>query len=120
MKKTLVIGANANPSRYSYMATELLKSYNHEVVPFGNRSGEIEGIPIQTEFPDTPGEFDTVTLYLNPANQQQFYDKILNLKPKRIIFNPGTENPEFEKMAEKQGIRAEEACTLVLLHTGQY
>lgn len=120
MKKTLVMGANPNPSRYSYLATEMLKKYRHEVVPFGNREGEINGTPITTHFPEQPGEFDTVTLYMNPVNQQPFIDKILELKPRRIIFNPGTENPEFIRRAEEAGIQAEIGCTLVMLNLGIY
>ena len=119
MKKTLVIGASENPERYSYKATSLLKDYKHEVVPFGPRKGSIQQIPIVTEFP-TSTDFDTVTLYLNPTNQAGYIDKILDLKPKRVVFNPGTENPAFEEQLRANGIEALEACTLVLLHTNQY
>jgi len=119
MKKTLVIGASENPERYSNKATRMLNEYHHEVVPFGLRKGSIQEIPIVTEFP-THNDFDTVTLYLNPTNQAGYIDKILGLHPKRVVFNPGTENPAFEAKLRAQGIEALEACTLVLLRTNQY
>ncbi len=118
-KKTLVMGASPNPSRYSYLATAKLARYEHEVIPFGVRKGEIEGIPIVNELPQDE-DIDTVTLYLNPDLQKQYYDYILGLHPKRIIFNPGTENPEFIKLAKENNIGTEIACTLVLLSTEQY
>lgn len=119
MKKTLVLGASTKPERYGNIATRRLKLYNHEVVPVGNRGGEIEGIDILLGKPDVDG-IDTITLYLNPKRQEEFYDYIIGLKPKRIIFNPGTENPELVKLAKKNGIETEIACTLVLLSVGQY
>ncbi len=119
MKKTLVLGATDNPARYAYLAVEKLLRYGHEVVPVGQREAEVLGLKIQTGQPAIEN-IDTVTLYVNPKNQQPYYDYILSLKPKRIIFNPGTENPEFEKMAEDKGIEALEACTLVMLSAGQY
>ncbi len=118
-KKTLVLGASTNPTRYSYLATQRLKQYGHEVVPVGIREGAIEGITIQQGKPDQEG-IDTVTLYLNPKRQEAYYDYILGLKPKRIIFNPGTENPTLIQMAKKEGIEPEIACTLVLLSTNAY
>ena len=119
MKKTLVLGATDNPARYAYLAVEKLLRYGHEVVPVGQREAEVLGLKIQTGQPAIEN-IDTVTLYVNPKNQQPYYDYILSLKPKRIIFNPGTENPEFEKMAEDKGSEALEACTLVMLSAGQY
>jgi len=119
MKKTLVLGASTNKSRYSYIATQRLNTYGHEVVPVGVREGAIEGIDIQQDKPDVKG-VDTVTLYLNPQRQEAYYDYILGLNPKRIIFNPGTENPTLMRLAREQGIESEAACTLVLLSTGQY
>lgn len=119
MKKTLVLGASTNKSRYSYIATQRLNNHGHEVVPVGIREGAIEGIDIQQGRPDVEG-IDTVTLYLNPQRQEAYYDYILGLKPKRIIFNPGTENPTLMRLAREQGIEPEAACTLVLLSTGQY
>lgn len=119
MKKTLVLGATTNPSKYGYIATSRLKSHGHEVIPVGIRKGEIEGIAIQNDFPILD-DIDTVTLYLNPQIQKEHYDYILKLNPKRIIFNPGTENPELINLAKKNGIEVEIACTLVLLSLDQY
>ncbi|HEY1030662.1 MAG TPA: CoA-binding protein [Flavipsychrobacter sp.] len=119
MKKTVVLGASENPSRYSYLATTRLRAHNHPVVAIGNREGMIDDTPITKEHP-AMDDVDTVTLYLNPTNQKPYYDYILSLKPKRVIFNPGTENPELERMIEGQGGDAIEACTLVMLSTGQY
>jgi predicted CoA-binding protein len=116
--KTLVLGATTNYARYSNKAVRLLRQHGHEVVAVGTDNGKIEDVNIQHEFPHQP--VDTLTMYLNPVKQQMYYDKILALKPRRIIFNPGAENDELEKLAEKNGIITEEACTLVLLNTGQY
>ena len=119
MKKTVVLGASENPSRYSFMATSRLVSHGHPVVAIGNKEGKIGNTDIIKEHP-AMDDVDTVTLYLNPTNQKPYYDYILSLKPKRVIFNPGTENPELEEIVESQGAKAMEACTLVLLSTGQY
>lgn len=118
-KKTVVIGASENPSRYSYLAVNKLRAYGHPVIAIGNRKGTIGDTPVLTEKPEEK-ETDTVTLYLNPQLQEQYYDYILALHPKRIIFNPGTENNELEALAKANGIEPVEACTLVLLGTGQY
>ena len=118
-KKTLVIGASENRNRYSNLATNNLLGKGHEVVAIGKQAGKINDVTIETT--KVPFEkIDTVTLYLNPAHQQQYYDYILSLKPRRVIFNPGAENEEFEQMLEEKGIMAQEACTLVLLSTGQF
>lgn len=119
MKKTVVLGASENPSRYSFMATSRLVAHEHPVVAIGNKEGKIGNTDIIKEHP-AMDDVDTVTLYLNPTNQKPYYDYILSLKPKRVIFNPGTENPELEDMVTAQGGKAMEACTLVLLSTGQY
>ena len=119
MKKTVVIGASENPERYSYLAVEKLKKYGHPVVALGRKSGQIGDTEILIGKP-TIDQVDTVTLYINPAFQLQMEDYILSLKPARIIFNPGTENADFEKKAGSLGIETQEACTLVLLGTGQY
>jgi len=116
---TLVLGASPNPARYSNLAIKLLRSYQHEVIAVGKKNGEVENVPILHEFP-TGKKVDTLTLYVNPQNQREYYESILALQPRRIIFNPGTENPELENMAKERGIIIEEACTLVLLNTGQY
>jgi predicted CoA-binding protein len=118
-KKTVVLGASENPNRYSNKAMLRLQSKGHEVIAIGKRTGNVNNMPIITE-PTASDEVDTVTLYLNPLNQKQYYDYILSLKPRRIIFNPGTENEELEEIAEQQGIQTMEACTLVLLGTGQF
>ncbi len=119
MKKTLVIGASPKPERYAHKAVVQLKKHGYEVVALGLRDGEIEGVAIQSGKPELEG-IDTVTLYLNPTRQEEFYDYVLGLKPKRLIFNPGTENPKFMALAKKAGIEVVEACTLVLISTGQY
>ena len=118
-KKTLVLGASNNPARYSFMAIHKLRNHGHDVHAVGRRKGEVAGVHLDTEKKEFEG-VDTVTLYLNPANQKEYYNYIVSLKPKRIIFNPGTENDELYEIARKNGIQSEEACTLVLLSTGQY
>lgn len=118
-KKTLVIGASENPQRYSYLAVQQLLMHEHPVLAIGKKAGIVNGIKISAEKEMYP-EIDTVTLYLNPANQKQYYDYILSLNPKRIIFNPGTENRELASLARNNGIEVLQACTLVMLSTGQY
>jgi len=118
-KKTLVLGASDNPSRYSYMAMNRLQAHNHPVVAVGKREGEVAGVLISRS-PVQEKDIDTITLYLNPTHQKEYYDYIIGLQPKRIIFNPGTENPELMKMAREKGIQPVVACTLVMLATGQY
>lgn len=120
MKKTLVIGATPNPERYAYKAAKMLEKHQHEAVLYGLKKGEIDGNVILNEWPQKIDDLDTVTLYIGPDKQPPMYDKILSLHPKRIIFNPGTENSEFVKLANNQGVETEYACTLVLLTTGQY
>lgn len=118
-KKTLIIGASENPERYANMAYHKLIRHGHEVLLLGNKVGTINEHSIQTGTPKFDN-VDTITLYLNPKNQENYYNYILSLNPKRIIFNPGTENPVLKSMAEKQGIDTIEACTLVLLSIGQF
>ncbi len=120
-KKTVIIGATTNPSRYAYLAAGMLTEYNHEIVPVGIKKGEVYGtqiLPINER--PLVNDVDTVTLYIGPQHQPEYYDYILGLKPKRIIFNPGTENEEFQRLAKDAGIEVDEACTLVLLRSGQY
>ena len=118
-KKTLVLGASLKPQRYSNIAINRLVGSNHEVVALGQREGEVYGVKIDANLmPYT--DVDTVTLYLNPERQKAYYDYIIGLNPKRIIFNPGTENSEFQNLLKQKGIYFEEACTLVLLSTNQY
>jgi len=118
-KKTLLLGASENPGRYSFLALNSLRKHQHPVVAIGRKQGKVLDVDITTEKKplDT---VDTVTLYLNPTNQKEYYDYILSLRPKRIIFNPGTENTELYDLAKNNGIQPLEACTLVLLSTGQY
>ncbi|TDX00223.1 CoA-binding protein [Dinghuibacter silviterrae] len=118
-KKTLVIGASDNPTRYSYLAVHKLVEHGQPVVALGKHTGTVSGVPIVTERP-ADNDFDTVTLYLNPEHQKEYYDYVLSLKPKRLIFNPGAENEPFAEMAAAAGIQPMEACTLVLLSTGQF
>ena len=118
-KKTLVIGASQNPARYSYLAIHRLNAHQHPVVAIGLRKGTVADTVIETE--KIPfEEIDTITLYLNPTRQKEYYDYILSLSPKRIIFNPGTENDELASLAAQKNIQSLEACTLVMLSTGQY
>lgn len=119
MKKTVVLGASDNPSRYSFLAVDKLKRFGHDVVAIGKKAGKVGNTNVITERPDEKG-VDTVTLYLNPQHQKQYYDYILSLHPKRIIFNPGAENDELYDLAKTNGIQPLEACTLVMLNTGQY
>jgi predicted CoA-binding protein len=118
-KKTMVIGASENTERYSNLAVKKLVSHNHPVVAIGKKAGMIGNTTIITDKIKMT-DIDTVTLYVNPRDQKLYYDYILSLKPKRIIFNPGTENEEFESLAIENGIKTMEACTLVLLNTSQY
>jgi uncharacterized protein len=118
-KKTLVLGASENPSRYSYLAVQRLQSYQHPVVAIGKKKGILGNVAIETEKKEWKG-VDTVTLYLNPMRQKEYYDYIISLKPRRIIFNPGAENNELAELASGNGIRPVEACTLVMLATNQY
>ncbi len=119
MKTTVVIGASENTERYSNRVTRMLHHQNIPVVAIGVKAGEIDGVNIQTGFPKVDS-VDTVTLYVGPAHQPQYYDYVLSLKPERVIFNPGTENPEFEEKARKAGIEVLEACTLTMLSVGTY
>ena len=118
-KKTVVLGASENEERYSNMAVKKLVTHNHPVTAIGNKEGKIDNVKIINETPSL-NDVDTITLYLNSKNQKPYYNYILSLNPKRIIFNPGAENTEFLKLADEKGIKTMEACTLVLLATNQY
>lgn len=120
-KKTVILGATTNPSRYAYIAAERLTTHGHEIVPVGIKKGSVFGKEIldlrqKPEIKDV----DTITLYLNPTNQQEWEDYIISLQPKRIIFNPGTENPALVKRAESMKIDAVYGCTLVMLGSRHY
>ncbi len=118
-KKTLVIGASTNPERYSYRAVNMLVGKGHSVLAIGQKAGEVAGIKIQTKAIPVKN-IDTITLYLNPVRQRDYYNYIIEAKPKRVVFNPGTENPELYQLLELNDIEVEVACTLVLLATNQY
>lgn len=118
-KKTLVLGTSLKPNKYSNYVIERLVANRFEVVAFGLKKGAIFGIQIDTELLSYK-DLHTVTLYLNSKRQKDYYDYIISLKPERVIFNPGTENPEFYKILKENDISFEAACTLVLLATNQY
>lgn len=117
--KTIVLGASTNPGRYSYKAVHSLLSHGYPVIPVGIKKGEVAGHPIEAA-ETIHQNIDTLTLYVGAQNQPVYYSYIMDTHPKRIIFNPGTENPELEEMAREKGIEVLQACTLVLLATGQY
>ena len=117
--KTLVIGATEHKERYAYKAIKSLVDNSHQVVALGIKKGMVLDVPIETEKKDFKG-IDTVTLYINPKRQEDYYNYIISLKPRRVIFNPGTENPVFFNLLEENKINYEVACTLVLLATKQY
>jgi predicted CoA-binding protein len=118
-KPTLVLGASLNPNRYSNQAIHRLRHYGHPVFAIGLREGDVDDVHIRKSIPDLKN-IHTITLYLSPKNQLQYYEYMLSLKPKRIIYNPGAENEELELLANKNNIENLEACTLVLLATDQY
>ena len=119
MIKTLVLGASLKPYKYSNLAIRRLVENKIDTVAFGLRKGMVEDVEVMDQLEGFEN-IDTITLYLNPKRQKEYYQKIIDLKPKRVIFNPGTENPEFYQILKEEGIQAEEACTLVMLATGQY
>lgn len=119
MADTLVIGASLNPERYSYKAIEMLRHHERDIIAFGPKTGTVCGVSIENEW-NIHWKVDTVTLYLNPQRQETYYDKIVALKPRRVIFNPGTENDLFTIQLQAAGIQTENACTLVLLSIGNY
>jgi len=114
-----VLGASLNPERYSFKALQKLTENKILTRAFGLKNGVVFGVTIDSE-KKSYKEIDTVTLYLNPKRQKEYYEYIVSLKPKRVIFNPGTENVEFVKLLKSHHINSEEACTLVLLATNQY
>ncbi len=118
-RTTLVLGASNKSYRYSYMAANDLQRNGLDVVLVGRRQGEVNGLPILTEWPNEVA-IDTITMYLNTRNQLPYYDDILNSGARRIIFNPGAENGELAQLAIEKGMEVENACTLVMLATNQY
>lgn len=119
-RKTVVLGASPNPNRYSHLAANMLQDGSFDFIQLGRKSGKVAGQEIITDFPEKLDDVDTITMYLGAKNQTDFYPLILNSKPRRIIFNPGAENPELAGMAAMKGIEVVEACTLVMIRTGQY
>lgn len=115
---TLVLGASPDASRYSNMAINRLRQYGHQVVAFGPRKGDVAGVPITQLFPISG--VDTVTLYIGPERQAEYYEKVVALRPRRVIFNPGTENSEFMRLLRDAQIEVDVACTLVMLGSGTY
>jgi predicted CoA-binding protein len=118
-KRTLVLGASSNPERYSYKAIERLVETGNEVIAFAPRAGAVGNVVFETSW-NPNCAIDTITLYINPSRQEAYYQAILELKPRRVLFNPGTENPDFYPLLIQAGIQVEEACTLVLLAMNQY
>jgi uncharacterized protein len=117
--KTLIIGASTDPSRYSFLAANKLVKYGHKIELLGRNEGTVAEQEIKTSKPKLK-DIDTVTMYVNPKHQAEYYDYVVGLKPRRVIFNPGAENAEFEEILTKNNIEPIEACTLVMLSTGQY
>ncbi len=118
-KKTVVLGATSKPEKYAFKAISLLVEKGHAVIAIGQNAGEVAGVKIKTKAIPLKN-IDTITLYLNPSRQRDYYNYIVEAKPKRVIFNPGTENPELYQLLALNGIQKEVACTLVLLTTNQY
>lgn len=119
MKKTVILGATDNPNRFAFKAAHSLVRHGHPIALVGIKKGSVAGQPILNGKPEI-SEVDTVTLYVGPQNQPEWYEYIINLKPRRIIFNPGTENDELEEKARANGIQAIEGCTLIMLNAGMY
>ena len=118
-KKILVVGASENPQRYSNKAIRKLLRYGYEVVPLAPRPGQVAGVSFVTGYPEVK-DIHTITLYIGPARQAAFYDYLLSLQPRRIIFNPGTENNTFLQKAQEQGVETIQDCTLIMLETGVF
>ena len=119
-ERVLVLGASLKPYRYSHIAVKTLISNNHQVTAVGNRAGDIDEVRVMKNIPEELEHADTITLYLGPNNQKQYYEHILELNPRRIIFNPGTENEELAKLARKHNIDCQEACTIFMLNQGTF
>ena len=120
-KRTAIVGATPNPARYAYLAAQMLTSYGHPIVPLSIKKGSVAGVELMDLREQPPLEdIDTITLYLGPKNQPEWYDYLLGLQAKRLIFNPGTENPELSQLCHERGIETLNACTLVMLRSGTY
>jgi len=119
-ERVVILGASDKPDRYAYKALKLLQQHGHEVIPVHPKLTEIDGVPVLPDLKSVSGAVETLTLYVNPQISGAAATDILALKPARVIFNPGTESPELQSQLTAAGIAWEEACTLVLLNTGQY
>lgn len=119
-KRVVVLGASDKPERYAHQAQQLLISHGHEVIPVHPRLKEIEGVPVVADLAQVAGPVDTVTMYVGPAISSGLDEKLIAMKPRRVLFNPGSENPTLSTQLQAVGIGVEEACTLVLLHTRQF
>jgi len=120
-KKTAIIGATPNPSRYAYLAAHMLTEYGHPIVPLSIKRGAVANVALVDLREKPPlNNINTVTLYLSPARQAEWYDYLLSLQPQRLIFNPGTENPELQQLCHDHDIKPINACTLVMLRSGTY
>jgi len=119
-KRVVIVGASDNPERYSHQAQLLLRQYGHAVVPVHPKLTEIEGVPVVADLCAISGPVDTVTLYVGPQISQTLKDKLVAIKPRRVIFNPGTENAALKMALVSAGMECQEACALVLLRTGQF
>lgn len=119
-KRVVILGASDKPERYAHQAQQLLARHGHEVIPVHPRLAEIDGVPVVADLSQVAGPVDTVTMYVGPAISSELSGKLIALKPRRVLFNPGSENPALSTQLQAVGIGVEEACTLVLLHTGQF
>jgi len=119
MRKVMVLGASPNRQRFSNTCVKSLIRYGYEVIPLGIKEGKIAGRPIRQNIP-AEKDIHTVTIYLNARNQQEYYNYLLSLRPQRIIFNPGAENPELKEKALKKDIEVVEDCTLIMLNSGYF
>lgn len=119
-ERVVVLGASPKPQRYSNQAVRLLVQCGHEVVPVNPAQSEIEGVPVVSHLEEIDGAVDTVTMYVSPKLSAGLGDALVNLRPARVIFNPGTESEELKEQLTENGIKVEEACTLVMLKTGQF
>lgn len=119
-ERVVILGASDKPERYSHRAMKMLREHGHEIVLVHPRLAEIEGQPVLNDLADIRGAVDTVTMYVGPEASNAVAGELIALRPRRVIFNPGSENPALQARLVDAGVQVEEACTLVLLSTGQY
>ena len=121
MTKTVaILGASSNPDRFSYRAFKMLQQHGHKPILISPKMNELEGLPVLAELSQIQSSIDTLTMYVGPEKSKSLEDQILKLKPQRVIFNPGSENPDLQKKLAEAGIQVLEACTLVLLKAHQF